>query len=528
MNSDLESGSMDAEKVHVASRPDSNTNRDKLEDLIHKNTLELRQLTLPQVKLQILHRSSFKWFLLIYVVVCIYVGCVLGVAKSLDFNQSIHDAYAYMFMYGFTGTVYRVVFTFLLFSYVPRIIIRRCQGGSVHWHQYCLIAFILVMTIAPDLGIYSVFNFWGSFSKGAALGDEQKNSWVFQVSRVAPYALELRAFREKGYYGNIGISIAFCMFFFFWVSWIRYCRFSASLVTEKSQGLERVHEENKRRQDGMCESPSGYSGDTSGSGSILEGSANPPTFWSRLIPCPAIHPCVSWGFTIYLIIYFVTYAATSIAFEFSQSMVPVLGLVSIARVCSAEPNVSSSSWCNMEGEMGDKVRGRIYSICVVSFLQLGLFIWVIWETIKAKGATRRAQSFRNQTTCMDLKFIQASTTLFWLAVYAVTLTDMFTVRTSVAWVQKVTLRDPDMSPSEVSIFDFKRTTDPLFTVGVSISMYSFQCMFLLMSVWLTVVAYALLPVDSIGIKGWWVGTRAVDPPQEEDAHTAPVASVSIE
>jgi len=238
-------------------------------------------------------------------------------------------------------------------------------------------------------------------------------------------------------------------------------------------------------------------------------------------------------FALELVIYLGVALGLTFGFDFQPSQVPMVGILSVIRVCALDsapydssltvlqnvphPNMttrirvtlevheistpnSTASLCS-PNRFGSIVFWRAISVAVMCIAEMLLLRHVI---ILARASRRRLSSLplaKTRTYQLSFSFFQLNTFQVWLTIF-VTAIIQLTVCPPVYWISESASFVTKNNELNVTI-----TNDPLFAVGVTPSTQAWGPFFVMLGTWLLLMAYAYLPPDAHGALGWFTPTK---------------------
>mmetsp|Transcript_23570 Transcript_23570/g.51219 ORF Transcript_23570/g.51219 Transcript_23570/m.51219 type:complete len:1253 (-) Transcript_23570:17-3775(-) len=545
-------------RFDFASEASGNLKDDEIDEIIERFQSDIMELSLPQAKLEsISHAGLFSVALLL---ICVWLYSFISLlVLQLVSSDTTATAFAFYFVQGFTNTLSVCILVFLFVSFVPRIIARSCQRKRV-MPQQVLIAVPIVLNVAmPDSGPYSTYDYWNQFNEAVQLVDHSDAVFGqnFTENPQLPYQIVFHAYDpSQTTASDITSLVMFCVFYLFWYTMLNVCRYFTVGIIAKLQALEFAllekskHIEHTRMFRSVGGSATAFSvseeeGDRPETRRVGDKFKSMVTNTGRAVLaetgtkikklsdvrqkvkcCSMYYICgcflccdrarcgdstssrgvIRRGFSVrmclFLIMYLIVYIVVGGAYSYNPSTVPFIGIVTVIRVCVSK-NPDNLSWCSPS--LSTYGFQRAWCCVALFFIELILFAWIFNITNKVLNVLKKVPYSYNRANFLGFSYIYMSIAIFWLMLYSLALIEVLQPSVE-TWVWSFRLKNSTLGPEEANLEPY---ANPLFTTGVQSSSNAYPAISLLTSTFFLIMAYAYLPPDSVGCRGWFAPSRQV-------------------
>eukprot|EP00516_Mucochytrium_quahogii_P006998 CAMPEP_0203748546 /NCGR_PEP_ID=MMETSP0098-20131031/3402_1 /ASSEMBLY_ACC=CAM_ASM_000208 /TAXON_ID=96639 /ORGANISM=" , Strain NY0313808BC1" /LENGTH=1186 /DNA_ID=CAMNT_0050637321 /DNA_START=910 /DNA_END=4470 /DNA_ORIENTATION=+ len=540
-------GTMDDEtarqrQARFSARPRDLENYE-IDRLIEDLRAEVMELSVPQVNLESWTKSSVLGIFLVFVLAWLF-----GVVVQICFytTHGGFQVYSTYLLLGFLLTFSFTTFAFLMISFTPRMCIRCCKKQIV-LPQQGLIVIIVWYNFFLGINGYNIWEYWNSFHLAVKASQGMSgDAYSTQFWQVITAGLN-----DSSIVSIIAPST--CLYFIFWCTMLNLGRYFTIGIIGKFEALDiLLFEKSKRREHTLI-----HRSAASSSNSILvsaeeEGGTNirqrnrfksvltqasavvagretkiqewrdvkkkRKMHWCSMYYCCCCCCCCSetrcadstssrgvlrrgfsCRFYLYIAVYYVLTLKFASDLSFIPSSVPFMGILTMLRVCLATNPENGRSFCDYDSQ----THSRIIAILVMGVLEVGLFVIIHVVSKRALRVLKKVPYAHNRSNFLGHSFTQASTIIMWLMVYSLALWDIFAPS-----LDSLTHRT-EFPNNNITVDNIVTVLDPLYIVGSSSTTPSYFCIYLVQSTWIVLFAYAYLPVDSVGCKGWWVPSKRV-------------------
>lgn len=533
-----------------------------------------KQLQFPTIRLEVVSLNSLSWLLSIMwgsVLFCFVwlIVLVVSFGSSTFRTDNVLDVnFANIFQYNVTSvdsfifysegvlrTVAMVMVIFLFIAFPQRVYwYARATGNKIQPLQTILVALLMLMVVSPSYTPYSTVIYWLDISSSSDR-DLDVNSTEEQVLTSLIWSFFIGFSNEGLVWNTVTIALSEAFTFLCIGALFHYLKRE---VEKKQLPIGGASRTSTRQASSLSASTSRHfvkpikeevdeeeDGDDDGD----EDDAHTSAFKSKskdvaiqvIDRCSAMvhkletlfrQSALGWLRWVSLM-YIILLSTLTLVFQFQPSTVPLVGIISLIRVCTLNPvppayyqNVSvipidedelilsvvidspysdeHNSPCGLHFELGV---GRVISIVMITLVELYLMYLIKQQSYRARIVIQRASYSTVRKEVLSFIYFRYITYFCWSSIM------LF----GVVAASQVPIESLMVSTSTVQIVEdgstwhfFVRTyVNPLNAVGVNAGTVGFGSVYLTVAVWLASLAYVMLPPDSQGMVGWFTGSTTM-------------------
>jgi len=456
---------------------------------------ELQRLAVPHLNLEALNMTKVRWLSVSTIIAWLYGLVSLIVMHSLPDNRS--SMTAKWTMYGFANSASLTCFAIATLDFVIRLVIHYCKTKQIQPHQIL----ICVVMVVPLFMLGYTYQFWGSLRHAQASMDAG-----IDPTTAFERDLGIAAVQNQKLFSRLGLFLI-TLVFLFWYTILNVCQYYTIGILEHIDNLELLKREvgSRGTHTKMVQCTATTNSVDTGEEEVMQNDDKnggyqkkhlflkqifndfKERFFSMLCICNfqwytdrtnvfnVLFHAISfrfWGIMLVWVAMRVSYTDyyTSIC-----STMPLVQIVTVLKVCSTKDPAIGINYCS-PSHPGD---GFVRALFLVGIFMADVLIFYMLysRATKVLKVLKRAPYIYNRSNFLGFSFIMSTMPLMW--VFALTLALIDTLSTNVE--KYVTGIDG---------------VDPLVFSGVTNFDYSMPFCWLIIMLFLLILAFAYLPPNS--------------------------------